>query len=194
MIIMFFLIFILIIIFVFWIILFNLNLNFRFEKCDVIFNEKVDNKLDIRELKLFVDLIIFQKIKILTINVNQEYCEVFNIKFNINGIKLSKEKEENSVVFVLKNLDKLKPKINKFELNLSLGTRDMLITLLGVPVLATYISFLFSKYSITNNYNNFYLRINPNYFNINNFSLKLTASIYLNAINFLFFIIKRRRK
>ena len=68
--------------------MFNFDLNFRFEKCEVIFNEKAVNKFNIKELKLFVDLIAFGKFKILTVKVNQEYCELFNIKFNINGIKL----------------------------------------------------------------------------------------------------------
>ena len=85
------LIILLIIILSIWIALFNLELKFRFENCEVIYNEKIKNKLDIRCLKLYVDLIIFKRIKILTIKVNQEYCEIYKMKFNINGIKLSKE-------------------------------------------------------------------------------------------------------
>lgn len=185
---------ILIIIFIFWILMFNFDLNFRFEKCEVIFNEKAVNKFNIKELKLFVDLIAFGKFKILTVKVNQEYCELFNIKFNINGIKLSKEKNENSTIFLLKNLDELRPGINEFELNLSFGTREMIITVFLVPVLSTFISFLYSKYSISRCSENFYLKVNPNYFNVNNFSLKFTSNIYVNVINFLIFIIKHRRK
>lgn len=185
---------ILIIIFIFWILMFNFDLNFRFEKCEVIFNEKAVNKFNIKELKLFVDLIAFGKFKILTVKVNQEYCELFNIKFNINGIKLSKEKNENSTIFLLKNLDELRPGINELELNLSFGTREMIITVFLVPVLSTFISFLYSKYSISRCSENFYLKVNPNYFNVNNFSLKFTSNIYVNVINFLIFIIKHRRK
>ena len=174
--------------------MFNFDLNFRFEKCEVIFNEKAVNKFNIKELKLFVDLIAFGKFKILTVKVNQEYCELFNIKFNINGIKLSKEKNENSTIFLLKNLDELRPGINELELNLSFGTREMIITVFLVPVLSTFISFLYSKYSISRCSENFYLKVNPNYFNVNNFSLKFTSNIYVNVINFLIFIIKHRRK
>ena len=190
---MIFLIVLFIIFLILWIILYNLDLNFRFEKCEVIYNEKAQNKLDIKEVKLYVDLITIKKIKILTIKVNKEYCEVFDIKSNLDGIKLSKNKKENSLIFILRNLDKIKPCINKFDLNLYFGTREMIVTIFLVPILSTYISIIYSKYSEGKSYDNFYLKINPNYFNVNNFSLKFSANIYLNALNFLFFILDRRR-
>lgn len=183
----------LIIILSIWMALFNLELKFRFENCEVIYNEKIKNKLDIRCLKLYVDLIIFKRIKILTIKVNQEYCEIYKMKFNINGIKLSKDKDESSVFFVLKNLEEIKPRIDKFELNLSLGTREMFLTICLVPVLSTYISVLVFKYSTMDDKNT-YIKITPNYFNINNYSLKFVSNIYVKAIDLALFILKRIRK
>lgn len=179
---------------IFLILLYFSRLRFRFEKCQIIYNEKSVNKFDIKELELYVDLMILKNIKILTVKVTTEYCLLFNIKFNVDGIKKIKRENENSIIFVLKNLNKLNPWINKFELILSIGTREMMLDIFLVPAISTYISIWVSKYFLESQTNQFYMKINPNFLSVNNFVLNLKTIVDFKTIRFLFFIIKRRNK
>lgn len=179
---------------IFLILLYFSRLRFRFEKCQIIYNEKSVNKFDIKELELYVDLMILKNIKILTVKVTTEYCLLFNIKFNVDGIKKIKRENENSIIFVLKNLNKLNPCINKFELILSIGTREMMLDVFLIPAISTYISIWVSKYFLESQTNQFYMKINLNFLSVNNFVLNLKTIVDFKAIRFLFFIIKRRNK
>lgn len=175
------------------IILFFSEIVLNIEKCEIIYNEKQRNKLLVNDLKMNVEVIIFRKLKILKIKINKEYCEILKLKFKMNAIKKLKDKKDTSLGFILKNIDKIKPNIKKFDLNLSVGTQDMIITIFLIPTLSTAVSIFVSKYFSENKNNNFYMKINPNFLNINNFSLKLTTTIKLNTLRTLFFIIKHRK-
>lgn len=170
------------------------KLRFRFEKCEIIYNEKMTNKFDIKELELYVDFIIIKKIKILTVKVTTEYCQILNFKFNIDGIKKIKNEKENSIIFILKNLNKIKPCIRKMELILSIGTNEMILDVVLIPIISTYISVLVSKYFLNSPKENFYMKITPNFLNVNNFVFRINTIVDFSTIRFLVFILKQRNK
>lgn len=142
---------------------------------------------------MYIELILLKKLKILEIKMNKEYCEILKLKFKMNAIKKLKDKTDSSLGFILKNIDKIKPNIKKFDLNLSVGTQDMIITIFLIPTLSTTISILVLKYFSENKTTNFYMKINPNFLNINNFSLKLVTTIKTNTLRTLFFIRKHKK-
>lgn len=165
---------------------------FNVEECEILYNEKLKNKFVVNKFKMNVEVKIFKKLKILNIEINKEFCKIFKIKFRLNVIKKMKDKQDSSFGFIIKNLNELNPDINKINLNLSIGTEDMIITTFLVPILSTIISIFISKYFSENKERDCYLKITPNFLNINNFSFKCITKIKLNTLRFLFFIKKHR--
>lgn len=127
-----------------------------------------------------IELVFFKKIKVLKLKINKKYCKILKFKFEMKSIE--KLESNKYMIYLLKNIDKLKPNIKKFNLNLSVGTQDMIITIFLIPVLSTILSIFVLKYFSENKTTNFYMNINPNFINVNNFSLKFKAKIKLSTI------------
>lgn len=164
----------------------------------IFYNENNKKKLNIKEFKMSIQIYLFKKIKILNIKIYEDYCEIFKIKIHLNVLKKLKDDDERGTIYVIRNILKLNPEIKKLDLELLLGTEDMIITTFAVPVISTAISFFITKYmSYENIYkdnaiSNYRFKIVPKYIDTNEFILKGSIKISFDALKVLFFIKKHR--
>ena len=138
-----------------------------------------------------IQLIIFNFLPILWVNINKKKVE----KIKRNGIKSklqlklqNKIKSEFSFKKIIGNISKgknkqiqemLNLKINKFNLELNIGTDFMFLTNLLIPIISTGISTFLSK----NNAKEKYYRIMPIYELENMLLLKFSSDIEIKLID-----------
>lgn len=169
------------------------NIILNIEECDISYNQKCINDFYIKKLKVNVQIYLFKIIKVLNIKIYKNYCEIFKIKIKLNLLKKLKDDKDTSYKFIIKNIEKLKPVINKIDLELSLGTEEPMITTFSIPAISAVISVLISKYMEKYNEKNYVFNVIPNYSNTNNFSLKLTSRLKFDTLRTIFFIKKHRK-
>ena len=174
------------------------NIVLDVEKCDIWYDEKIKNKIEVQHLKVSIKVYIFRKIRILSIKLHRNYCEIFKIKIKLNLLKKLKEDKQSGIMFVIKNIGKLKPKVKKINLKLDIGTEDLIITTFLVPIISTVLSIYITRnLEVTKERkmkqsSNYKLKITPQYLNKNNFKLLASGQISFDLLNTLFFIKKHK--
>lgn len=175
------------------------NIILNIQECDISYNEVERKKLNIKEFKMSIQVYLFKIIKILDIKIYEDYCEIFKIKVHLNLLKKLKDNKQNGTIYVIKNIGKLNPQIKTVNIEIALGSEDVVVTTFLVPTISTVISFLISKYMTNYNYSKdegvskYNFKIIPKYINTNNFTLKGSAKISFDTLRTLFFIKKHRK-
>lgn len=169
------------------------NMNFDIDKCYVQYNNQ-KQKFEILDLKIILKIRIFKELNLLKIIIYKDYCEIFNKKIEFNYLKNVKDENENPIFFIIRNFRKLNPQIDKFDLNLKIGTEDIFFTTFLVPIISSGIALLIRDYlsleKIKEDRTNFDFKIQPIY-PINNISIiNLKLILNLSTIKFIYFTIK----
>lgn len=169
------------------------NMNFDIDKCYVQYNNQ-KQKFEILDLKIILKIRIFKELNLLKIIIYKDYCEIFNKKIEFNYLKNVKDENENPIFFIIRNFRKLNTQIDKFDLNLKIGTEDIFFTTFLVPIISSGIALLIRDYlsleKIKEGRKNFDFKIQPIY-PINNISIiNLKLILNLSTIKFIYFTIK----
>lgn len=169
------------------------NLILDIKECDITYNIDKKNKIDIKNLKFSIDVYIFRKIKIFSIKIHENYCEILKIKIHLNVLKKLKDDKQSGIIFIIKNIGKLEPEIKKVNLDLNIGTENVMLTVFLVPTISIIISMLINNYKDEKSKKELYkLNVMPKYLSKNLFSFKLSTQISFDTITTLFFIKKHR--
>lgn len=159
------------------------------EECEISYNENKNNKFNIEKLKIRVQIYLFKFIKLLSINVNKDILAKIKYKLTIEEFQKLNDEQKRGVIFAIKNIRKLRVKIKTIDLDLDLGTENMLATTFLVPVISTALSTLITSNMEDENLGektNCKFKVTPKYINTNNFKLKGTSKIYFDTIRILF--------
>lgn len=135
-----------------------------------------------KELKIYLELCLFNKIKIAKIRLKKSLLDKAKIKTNM------KELEKN--VKVLKNIGimeiikKLKIKVDKLELEVKLGTEDIMITVFLIAFLSSLVSILVRNC----NYKKVHYNIIPLYQFGNTVKINLNCIIDVKMVHIIYVI------
>ncbi len=132
--------------------------------------------------KFKIQLIIFNKIKIINIDINKELLEKLKFREKLEKAKLKfSEREIKINKKVLKYIPKINLKTNYLNLNIELGTENSALTSLIIPIVSGIISIILSK----NSYNekNIYYNVEPIYYNQNIFNIELSGIFEIKMIH-----------
>lgn len=160
-------------------------------------NKGINKEKLTKEFLINVSLYLFGKFKIFNLKIDNNKINKWNIKEKVKNIDFNKMKTDISLEKEdIKLLKKLKIDLEKFHLNLSLGTIDMNLTTCINFVFITLVSILLGKNIKQYDENKYKYQILPIYNNRN--SLNLQFSCILNVkkvhiINIVYILIKRRR-
>lgn len=179
-----------------FIILAIISLTIRIEILEL----KIDNlnKTKRKQFKSIVKFYIFKKIRVLKIIIDKQNIKDFN-KNIVTKISKNIEKETFKEVLLPKNIlksrkgtkehfKKLKIKIEKFILNLKVGTEDVLITTAIVPIISTVIAIFISRNSKKLKYKNIYYKILPIYGDKNLYSINFECIISAKLVHIIYII------
>ena len=151
-------------------------------------------KFEILDLKIILKIRIFKELNLLKIIIYKDYCKILNKKIEFNYLKNVKDKNENSIFFIIRNFRKLNPQIDKFDLNLKIGTEDIFFTTFLIPIISSGITLLIRDYlsldKINEDKNNFDFKIQPIYPTNNISIINLKLILNLSTIKFIYFTIK----
>ncbi len=163
------------------------------KECEISYNVRLKNEFEIIKLKVSVDIYLFKKIRILSIKIHKNYCEIFKTKLHFNLLKKLKSDKDSSISYVVKNIWKLEPKIQSMDLKLDFGTESTMLNVFTVPFLSTLLSGIINNYSKDNiEKTDIRFKIIPQFIDKNVLDLKLSTKIYFNTIKTMFFIRKHQ--
>lgn len=137
------------------------------------------------QFKVNLGIYLFGIIKIFGINFKQDgvYFLFFSmpyskIKINKNELQILKE---YSILDSAKLLDL---KVNKFYLDLKIGSEEMMLTVFSVFAISTLVSIFLAKHSKGTKRKNYYYKITPMY-NVDILEFEISAQVSLKLINFI---------
>ncbi len=174
------------------------SLALNVKECEIAYNERFKGKLEIVKSKVSIDVFLFKKIKILSIEIHEDYCEIFKMKLHFNLLKKLKSDKESGISYVIKNIWRLDPEIKNMNLNIYLGSESVMLNVFVVPFISTLLSGIITNYSnnkdisLNTEKSNIKFKIMPKFIDKNVFNLKLTTKIYFDTITTLFFIKKHQ--
>lgn len=143
----------------------------------------------IKEIELSVGIYILNKFKIYSKHINKE--NIKNIK-NTKGLDKVKKKfltgnnikdKKQSAKFDLKLLKQLKIKLHNINLELELGTEDVILTSFLICVVAIAISMILAKTIEKYDENKYKYKILPSYNNKNSVKIALKGIISIKLVN-----------
>ena len=180
---------ILAIIFIFFISTLKINI----EKLEI--SNEVENTPIVKELDISLEIYIFNKFKILKKHITKNNMQELKSSKKLEKLKnklLSKNKLEKKRKNVKVDLDIVKylnPKLQNINLELKLGTEDVVLTSFLIVIISIAISMLLSKAIDKYDENKYKYKIIPNYNNKNSIKIFLNGIIdikLVNIINILF--------
>ena len=125
------------------------------------------------KLKAKIGLYLFNLIPIFQVKISNDFLK----KHNKLSSRLRKSINLNSIrdLSMKNSISKLKINLEKLDLNISIGTGDVLLTSFIIPIISTLISIILNFTSFKLDYKNIYYRINP-IFNTEDFSYKISLN------------------
>ena len=163
------------------------------KECEISYNVRLKNEFEIIKLKVSVDIYLFKKIRILSIKIHKNYCEIFKTKLHFNLLKKLKSDKDSGISYVVKNIWNLEPKIQSMDLKIDFGTESTMLNVFTVPFLSTLLSGIINNYSKDNiEKTDIRFKIIPQFIDKNVLDLKLSTKIYFNTIKTMFFIRKHQ--
>lgn len=128
---------------------------------------------------------LFGFIKILGISLKEDGMHFLCFRFPYNKMKIDADSMKILKEFSVWNfLKSLKIKLEKFNLNLKIGTEDMMLTVFLVFALSTFLSILSAKARKQINLKNYYYKITPIY-EVNQLSFLFSSQISIKIWNIL---------
>ena len=150
----------------------------------------------IKELEISIEIYILNKIKIYRKNITNQSLQNMNsskrlekLKNTIldNGIK-NKDKKNNKIdVDILKLL---KPKLQQINLELKIGTEDVVLTSFLICIISILISMLLSKTIEKYDEEKYKYKIIPNYNNQNSIKIIVSSIIDIKLVNIINILLK----
>ena len=163
-------------------------------------SNEIENMPLIKKMKISIRICMFNKITIFNKNINQN--DLKNIKTSkkfqriknklIYKRKTKEEKEKQKADVAI--LKKLKIQLRKINLELKVGTEDVVLTSFLICIISIAISIILSKIIKKYDENKYKYKITPDYNNKNSINLNLTGIIdikLVNIINILFKLLVR---
>ena len=150
-----------------------------------------------KEFLINIGLYLFGKLKIFNLKIDNNKISKWNIKEKVKNMDFNKMKTDISLEKEdIKLLKKLQIDLEKFYLNLNVGTIDMNITTWVNFIIITLVSILLGKTIKQYDENKYKYQILPIYNNKNSLNLQLSSIIkvkMVHIINIVYVLIKRRR-
>ena len=180
------------------------NVILNIEDCDISYNDNYIDGFFINKFALSIQIYFFKYIKIVNIKIYKNYIQIykFKIKFSIedkikNNNKVFDDLLKN-IIMIRKNKDQiniknLKPIINKFNLDLSFGTENPLVTTFSVPTISFIISVFLSSSIYRYKEKNYNYKIIPKYLNKNNFKIYFNTKLNFKTLRILMFIAEYKK-
>ena len=144
------------------------------------------------ELKIKVQWYMFNKIKISSIPIKNKQIQKINLKQRIEKIDMQEiEPTKKEMITLLKEI-----KLKKLDLDITIGTEDVIITSAIVLLISTGMSFLLPKIIEKYEPKQYKYKILPVYQNKNLYKLKLDCIIYVKMVHIIYIlqvILKRKR-
>ncbi len=178
----------------FIIILIISTLKINVEKLEI--SNEVENTPIVKEIEVSFGIYILNKIKIFNKHIDKENIqniknskstEKFKNKF-LNGANI-KEKRQN-VKMDLNILKQLKPKLKEMNLELKLGTEDVVLTSFLICIISIAISMILAKTIEEYNEDKYKYIIIPNYNNKNSIKIILKGIIDIKLVNIISIIFR----
>ena len=163
-------------------------------------SNEIPNTPIIKKLELSIGLYMFGKIKIFKKNINKEDIKKIQNSKRMEKIKnkiLKQSKENNkkqNVKMDIGIIKYLKPKLQKIDLELKLGTEDVILTSFLIVIISIAISIGLSQIIDKYDESKYKYKIIPNYNNKNSVKIFLKSIIdikLVNIINILFRLLFR---
>lgn len=126
---------------------------------------------------------LFGFIKIFGVTLKEDGIHFLFFRFPYNKIKIDKKSiktvKEFSIIDILKSLNL---KLDKFYINLNIGTENVMLTVFTVFIISTFLSIVSSKNRKQINFKNYYYKITPIY-NSNEFIFYTSMQISIKILN-----------
>lgn len=184
----------LVFILLFIIILFASTIKINLESLEV--SNEIPNTPIIKKLEISVGIYILNKIRIYKKHINKEDIDNIKNKKNIDKIKKKflngnniKDKKQ-SVKFDLKLLKQLNIKLHNIDLELELGTEDVILTCVLICIIAIAISMVLAKTIEKYDEKEYKYKILPIYNNKNSLKIALKGIISIKLVNIISIIFR----
>ena len=159
-------------------------------------NNNIKNKLNYNtKYKIKVSLNVFDKLKILQLNLNKEKLKRMTLKMHLDKIDIKKLEKEIGIIDI-KEIMQIEPKISYMNLNIKVGIDDVLLTTYVVPIICTAISASLPFVVEKRNYEKIKYLVKPIYNKGNKYDIKLSMGIKLRLFklfNVLYKIYKNKK-
>ena len=150
------------------------------------------------DYELYLSLNLFNKIKYLQIKLNKEKIEKMQIQSKIKPEQIEKIKQNasNNKEQIKEVIKKLKIKLSKFNLNIDIDTKNVLVTTGIVTLSSIIISNILSRFVKVNKKNDYKYKIIPSYKNKNILKIDFNCIINVKMVHIIYIIyilLKKRR-
>lgn len=159
-------------------------------------SNEVPNTPILKELEISIGIYIFKKVKIFEKSINKEKMQNMKNSKGLNKLKSKfldgnnvKEKKQK-IKMDFGFLKQLKPKLEKIDLELKLGTEDVVLTSVLICIIAIAISIILAKTIETYDENKYKYKIDPNYNNKNSVKIILKGIIGIKLVNIISIIFR----
>lgn len=147
------------------------------------------NKVKLKDLKINIYLLLFNKIKVLKISVKKEQIEKINFNKILDKFKGKTLEQDRNII--TDNLKELKIKVKEVKINAKLGLSNVVVLTYLTAILNIILSIIYAK--IANGYSkNYKYQIAPYQTNKFYLNLSINCIINLKIANIIIIIIKNR--
>ena len=151
-------------------------------KINIVYLEKEKNSFKMR-FEIRIGLYLFGVIKIFGMKFKEDGMYFLSFRFPYNKLKIDKDSmkilKDFSIIDLLKSFHL---RLDKLNLNLKIGSKDMILTVFSVFAISTFLSILSAKNRSQINLKNYYYKITPIY-NTNLLSFQISTKISINTYN-----------
>ena len=149
------------------------------------------NKRNInQDYKITIKLYILNKINFFKLDITKTKMEKIIIRKNINLLKKKIEKDKNNIdIKTLKNLNKLKLKLDQIKLQIYISLEDASLNAISVGAVAGVCGMVMGKLKNENILQKNYWKIIPLYQNKNSLEIKFSSNIEVKIIDIIYFLI-----
>lgn len=144
------------------------------------FNSEINKTLN-KECKIEIYLLLFKKIKIL----KKDLKKMNEIKFDKNEVDISYLKNKDLKIRYLELIKEINVEIASIDLKIGIGTEDAAITAIIVGILSIILGNIIKKPKY---------QIIPQYLNKNILKIKLDGIFYINLMQYIYKLVKKRLK
>ena len=162
-----------------------LNSKLQVRICNLDISTEREQKIK-KDFELYLEIIIFNKIKILKINAKKLQSQRINLKTALEKAKEIGEKtnKKELVANTIKSLKNLQIEIIKVDLNIELGTEDAALTAISVGAIASALGIILKRQKF---------EIVPIYQDKNILNIKLNCIFRINLIHYIYKMILKGR-